>query len=231
MDCTQALIQRAQQGDHRAFEAIYAEHKQMVFGLCLRIVRDVTEAEDMAQEVFIHLFRFLRTFRGDCKFTTWLHRVCVTVVYCKLRKKRLTTVSIDQPAAESDRPNSIPFEIQQQDSRLTGVLDRTCLERAIESLPPGYRLVFVLHDVYGYEHREIAEVIGYSIGNSKSQLHKARLHLRTSLQATKETVPRLTRIRHRKPTDGPELEPRITRDYGRGLAAPASFSFPSSPQA
>ena len=141
---------------------------------------DPAEAEDLAQEAFLQLFRKIGTFRGESAFSTWLHRLVVNVVLMHLRKKGLQQVPLDDVDTSQEEP--VRREYGNEDRRLVGSVDRITLERAIAQLPPGYRAVFVLHDVEGYEHNEIAELMNYSIGNSKSQLHKARLKLRDWLR-------------------------------------------------
>ena len=174
-------IERAKNGDAEAFETLYAMHKRRVYSLCLRMVSNMAEAEDLAQEAFLQLYRKIGTFRGDSAFSTWMHRLTVNVVLMHLRKKGLPLVSLEETLdpTQGDGPRK---DIGTRDLRLSGSLDRVGLERAVGELPPGYRLVFVLHDVEGYEHNEIAGMMGCSIGNSKSQLHKARLRLRDLLK-------------------------------------------------
>ncbi len=174
------MIARAQQGDAAAFQTLYEAHKRRVYSICLRMVNNTAEAEDLTQEAFLQLFRKIATFRGESAFTTWLHRMSVNVVLMKLRKKSLPEVSLDEALdpAQEDGPKR---DIGKRDERLTGSIDRVTLERVIAELPAGYRNIFVLHDVDGYEHNEIATMIGCSIGNSKSQLHKARMKLRELL--------------------------------------------------
>jgi len=174
------LIARAQGGDEAAFAALYEAHKRRVYSLCLRMVSDPTEAEDLSQEAFLQVFRKLSTFRGESAFSTWLHRLVVNVVLMHLRKKGLQQVSLDDVDSSQEEP--VKREYGDDDRRLMGSVDRINLDRAIAELPPGYRAVFVLHDVEGYEHNEIAQIMSYSVGNSKSQLHKARLKLREWLR-------------------------------------------------
>lgn len=138
------------------------------------------QAEDLAQEAFLQLFRKISTFRGESAFSTWLHRMTVNVVLMHLRKKGLPVVSLEE-TIETDEETQ-KKELGGEDVKLTGSIDRLQLQRAIDRLPPGYKMVFVLHDVEGFEHNEIAEMVGCSIGNSKSQLHKARLKLRDYLK-------------------------------------------------
>jgi RNA polymerase sigma-70 factor (ECF subfamily) len=176
-------IRRAQQGDAEAFERIYRLHNRRVYALCLRMVGNTAEAEDLTQEAFLQLFRKIGTFRGESAFSTWLHRLSVNVVLMRLRKKTLAETSLDEATEPDEDSGGGPRkDIGGPDLRLSGSVDRVNLERAVEQLPPGYRSIFVLHDVQGYEHNEIAVIMNCSIGNSKSQLHKARMRLRELLQ-------------------------------------------------
>ena len=176
------IIRRAQRGDAEAFEQLYQKYKGRVYSLCLRMLGNPTEAEDMAQEAFLQLFRKIATFRGESQFSTWLHRLAVNVVLMHLRRKQLPQVSLEE-AIEPDEAGEGPKrEPGVEDATLRGALDRVTLEDAIAKLPAGYRQVFLLHDVDGYEHNEIAQMLGCSVGNSKSQLHKARLRLRDLVQ-------------------------------------------------
>ena len=184
------ILARAQAGDHQAFAQLYSLHKRRIYSLCLRMVGNVAEAEDLTQEAFLQLHRKIGTFRGDSAFSTWLHRLAINVVLMQLRKKGLSLISLDEamdPAPEEGPGRSFGAP----DLTLTGAIDRLALERAVHDLPAGYRLIFILHDVEGYEHNEIASMLDCSIGNSKSQLHKARLKLRDALraQASEETRP------------------------------------------
>ena len=173
-------IRLAQMGDAAAFERIFRKYGRRVYALCLRMVRNTTEAEDLTQEAFLQLFRKIHTFRGESLFSTWLHRVSVNVVLMRLRKKNLTEIPLE---SANDEEDSYRSEIGAPDPVLSRTIDRVNLDRAIRDLPPGYRRAFMLHDVEGYEHQEIAEILGYSVGNSKSQLHKARMRLRDRLLA------------------------------------------------
>lgn len=170
------LVARAQRGDEQAFEALFEAHKRRVYTLCLRMTGNTAEAEDLTQEAFLQLFRKISTFRGESAFSTWLHRLAVNVVLMHLRKKGLQQVSLDETDDSQGEPTRKDYG--QPDARLAMSVDRIGLNRAIEQLPPGYRAVFILHDVEGYEHNEIAEMMNCSVGNSKSQLHKARMKLR-----------------------------------------------------
>ena len=183
------LIARAQRGDEVAFSELYEAHKRRVYSLCLRMTGNTAEAEDLSQEAFLQLFRKIATFRGESAFSTWLHRLVVNVVLMHLRKKGLQQVSLDETDNSQEEP--VKRDYGDDDRRLTGSVDRIILTRVIDELPPGYRAVFVLHDVEGYEHNEIAQIMGCSIGNSKSQLHKARMKLRELLRRQQRTNPAL----------------------------------------
>jgi RNA polymerase sigma-70 factor (ECF subfamily) len=175
------LIEQAKLGDAVAFQALYDKHKRRVYSLCLRMTANTAEAEDLAQEAFLQLFRKIATFRGESAFSTWLHRLSVNVVLMHLRKKSLPVVSLEETTqgTEEDSPKR---DFGADDIALAGSIDRMQLQRAVDNLPPGYRTIFVLHDIEGYEHNEIAKIAGCSIGNSKSQLHKARMKLRDLLK-------------------------------------------------
>ena len=175
------ILARAQAGDHSAFAQLYSLHKRRIYSLCLRMVGNVAEAEDLTQEAFLQLHRKIETFRGVSAFSTWLHRLTINVVLMHLRKKGLSLVSMDE-ATEPAPEGSPGRSFGAPDLILSGSIDRLALERAIGDLPAGYRLIFVLHDIEGYEHNEIASMLDCSIGNSKSQLHKARLKLRDALR-------------------------------------------------
>lgn len=176
-------VRLAQQGNAAAFEQLYRRYSGRVYALCLRIVKNDREAEDLTQEAFLLLFRKIHTFRGEARFSTWLHRLATNVVLVRLRKLRHLEVSIDANNPEQSDEESGPLmEHGGPDLRLSGALDRVNLRRAIEQLPEGYKEMFILHDVEGYEHHEIAKILGCSSGNSKSQLYKARLRLRELLQ-------------------------------------------------
>jgi RNA polymerase sigma-70 factor (ECF subfamily) len=174
-------IERAKQGDGEAFQFLYNLHKRRVYSLCLRMTGNTASAEDLTQEAFLQLFRKIGTFRGESAFSTWLHRMSVNVVLMQLRKKSLPVVPIDE-TMEGEDEGTVRKEPGAPDGRLAGAIDRLQLQRAVDELPPGYRTIFVLHDVEGYEHNEIAGMVGCSIGNSKSQLHKARIKLRELLR-------------------------------------------------
>ncbi len=179
------------------FERLYRMYSRRVYSLCLRMTGDTAKAEDLTQEAFVHLYRKLDTFRGESAFYTWFYRLAVNVVLMQLRKaKKAREISLEEvlsPAAND--PSAPPPEIRATDPTLMATLDRVNLRRAIDALPTGYKTVFVFHDIEGYEHHEISELTGLSVGASKSQLHKARLRLRTLLR--EGTEPQTTRDRVR----------------------------------
>jgi RNA polymerase sigma-70 factor, ECF subfamily len=177
-DSEGTLVQRAQRGDEQAFATLYQLHNKLVYSVCLRMTKDVAEAEDLTQEAFIQVFRNLNSFRGGSAFSTWLYRVAVNTGLMKLRRKSPTVLSLDEPVSR-DSP-SLKREVE-EDLSLRGAIDRIALGRAIEELPGGARQIFELHEVEGYAHHEIAEQLQCSVGNSKSQLHKAKMKMRDLL--------------------------------------------------
>jgi RNA polymerase sigma-70 factor (ECF subfamily) len=176
-------IDRAQQGDAESFEFLYKLHKKRVYSLCLRMIRDVEAAEDLTQEAFLQLYRKIASFRGESAFSTWLHRLTVNVVLMRIRKRVLPEVYLED-TLEPNEDGGPQKDYGSEDQVLAGSIDRVILERVVESLAPGYRIIFVLHDVEGYEHNEIAEMLGCSVGTCKSQLHRARMILRGQLSST-----------------------------------------------
>ncbi len=172
-----ALAQKAATGDMVAFEQLYERHNRRVYSLCLRMTGNVQEAEDLAQEVFIQLFRKIGSFRGESAFTTWLHRLTVNQVLMHFRKRN---VKLEQTTDDGETPVQIVTGTANPNQM--PVVDRIALDKAIAQLPPGYRTVFTLHDIEGHEHEEISRMLGCSVGTSKSQLHKARMKLRMLLR-------------------------------------------------
>ena len=171
------LVRRAKGGDSAAFEQLYREHVGRVYALCLRMTADPGHAEDLAQDVFLRAWNKLSSFRGQAAFSTWLHRLAVNVVLADRRSqgKRWGRLIMTDDLA--------PFEAIDGGSR-AGRSERGTgmdLEAAIASLPDGARTVFVLYDVEGYRHEEIAELTGTAVGTSKAQLHRARRLLREAL--------------------------------------------------
>ena len=180
------LVERARGGDEAAFAEIFNAHKTKIYCLCLRMTSNTAEAEDLTQDAFLQVFRKLDTFRGDSALSTWLHRVAVNTVLMRFRKKGLRQVSLDEPANhETGAPKREHGKI---DGRLSSSVDRIALTRAMKELPVGYRTIFLLHEVKGYEHHEIAGLLQCSVGNSKSQLHKAKMKMRELLGFPKPDI-------------------------------------------
>ncbi|MGA8761263.1 MAG: sigma-70 family RNA polymerase sigma factor [Candidatus Sulfotelmatobacter sp.] len=179
-DSERGLVQRAQTGDEQAFATLFQLHKKRVYSVCLLMTKEVAEAEDLTQEAFLQVFRTISSFRGDSAFSTWLYRVAVNTVLMKLRRRKSPPIlSLDEPVS-TDSP-SLRRDVGKADPRLSGVIDRIALHRAIQELPEGCRKIFALHEVEGFQHHEIAEMLECSIGNSKSQLHKAKQKMRDLL--------------------------------------------------
>jgi RNA polymerase sigma-70 factor (ECF subfamily) len=182
------IVVLAQTGDAEAFEHLYRVHSRRVYALCFRMTRNPSLAEDLTQEAFLQVFRKIRSFRGKSAFSTWLYRLAFNMVLMKRRIKKFNEVSFEELCKmEGD---NLPIEqIGRWDARVLGALDRITLEDALKELPRGYRKIFMLHEVLGYEHQEIAKALGCAIGTSKSQLHKARMYLRKILQNGNRTNP------------------------------------------
>lgn len=167
------LTKLAASGNIAAFELLYERYHRRTYSLCLRMTNSQTESEDLTQEVFIQLFRKIGSFRGESAFSTWLHRLTVNQVLMHFRRR---SVKNEKTSEDGEMPEqTVPGT---ENSLKMPVLDRIALKRAIDELPPGYKSAFILHDVEGYEHEEVARILGISVGTSKSQLHKARLKLR-----------------------------------------------------
>jgi len=180
-------IRRAQQGDADAFESLYNSHRKRVYSLCFRMVRDTSDAEDLTQQTFLSVFRKINTFRGDSSFSTWLHRVAVNTVLQHLRKKKLVEVH-PSSGNEANGESDALAELGPSDTSMHGAIKRINLMRAIRKLPAGYKRLFLLYDVLGYKHGEIAELVGCSIGCSKSQVHKARKRLQQLVRGEEPRV-------------------------------------------
>jgi RNA polymerase sigma-70 factor (ECF subfamily) len=184
---TDRNVQLAASGDMAAFEEVYRTYHRRVYAQCLRMTRSVAEAEDLTQEVFIQLYRKLETFRGDSLFTTWLHRLTTNAVLMHFRK---VAARPEQTTEDAETLNSFVDRTPNQNSSL---VDRIALDEAIRQLSPGYRAVFILHDMEGYEHHQISKMLGCAVGTSKSQLHKARMKLRRLLRPRRRAAfPRAT---------------------------------------
>lgn len=209
-----SLVQRAQRGDEQAFAMLFQAHKKRVYSVCLLMTRDIADAEDLTQEAFMQVFRCVGSFRGDSAFSTWLYRIAVNTVLMKLRRRKTALhVSLDEPVS-SESP-SLRRDIGKSDPNLNGVVDRLALRRAMEELPEGCRQIFALHEVEGYLHHEIAKMLDCSVGNSKSQLHKAKMKLRDLLFPKKKTPrrPAVTVCESAAPSKNPG-RPQLSLSYG-----------------
>jgi len=169
------LVRRAQAGDRIAFEQLYRDNVGRVYALCFRMAGTADLAEELAQDVFVRAWQKLGSFRGESAFSSWLHPLTVNVALSerRSRRRRVARVMTTDDLTAFERPGpSAPFD---------GPAAGFDLERALATLPPGARAVFVLHDVEGYKHEEIAELTGVATGTSKAQLHRARRLLREAL--------------------------------------------------
>jgi RNA polymerase sigma-70 factor, ECF subfamily len=187
------IIGLAQQGDAAAFEHLYKQHSRHVYAMCFRMAGNSSDAEELTQDAFLQVFRKIGSFRGESAFATWLHRITFNIVLMRFRKKKLGEISLED-TFETDNEFGTPRkQIGQVDLNLTGLFDRLGLNRAITQLPAGCKKMFLLHDVEGYGHEEIAKILGCSVGNSKSQLHKARVRLRKLLRGQGEHAEKVNR--------------------------------------
>jgi RNA polymerase sigma-70 factor, ECF subfamily len=175
-------LRLAREGNAAAFEFLYRLHSQRVYALCLRMVKNPAQAEDLTQETFLAVLRGIRAFRGQSAFTTWLHQVARNTVLMCFRKNRLKETSLEEMTEAGSEGRRRPGELAMLDQRLEGTADRMLLETAVGQLSHGFRTTLLLHDVQGYGHREVAAMLGCAIGTSKSQLHKARLRVREMLK-------------------------------------------------
>ena len=216
----------AQQGDAAAFEFLYRLHNRRVFGICLRMSVDRSEAEDLTQETFLTIFRKIQSFRGESAFATWVHRVTVNTVLMRLRKKNLASNSLDEPNDWDEAGSKAPPQWGERDLQLSGTIDRVNLERAIAQLAPGCKMMFLLHDVEGYRHEEIAAIIGCTVGNSKSQLHKARVRLR---QLLSRPVRRLKKRWSERSAAQSPINGSASRRSARTITPPVGFKLVEAP--
>jgi RNA polymerase sigma-70 factor, ECF subfamily len=163
-------------GDMSSFEVLYKRYFKKVYLICLKMTANPADAEDLTQEVFIHVQRTLKSYRGDSSLSSWLHRVTVNHVLMRFRKKSTRS---ETTTSDGELPE-MPININ-NNSLSSPMIDRIALSDAIQHLANGYRQIFLMHDLLGYGHEEIADKLGISIGTSKSQLHKARMKLRGML--------------------------------------------------
>ena len=185
-----ALVRRALDGDADAFASLFHLHKHRVYAVCLRMTKNTAEADDLTQDVFIQVFRKLSTFRGESALSTWLYRLAVNTALMHFRKQGPHQTSLDEGPDQDTL--AVRREHGKSDDRLSSSLDRIALTRALEALPEGYRTIFELHEIKGYGHREIAKLLRCSVGNSKSQLHKAKQRIREFLLPRREPAIRVS---------------------------------------
>lgn len=169
-------IEKARNGDVTGYESLYHLHRRRVYSLCLRFTGNVSDAEDLAQEVFLQVYRKISTFRGDAKFGSWLHRVAVNLALMRFRRRRPREISLNTP--QTLKPGSPQLPVRDQFSARSFLVERVALTRALDNLTRARRSVVLLHDVDGFTHSEVAERLGVATGTSKSQLHKAHVELR-----------------------------------------------------
>jgi RNA polymerase sigma-70 factor (ECF subfamily) len=174
-------IRLAQEGNSEGFERLYRLHSRRVYGLCLHMSNDPLEAEDFTQDAFLQAFRKIQSFRGDSLFSTWLHRLTVNIVLMGFRKRKRPKISLDEAIELNEESRKLIVEFSRPDLTLNGLIDRINLVKAINQLPRGCKKMLLLHDIQGYKHDEISRMVGCSVENSKSQLHRARMRLRRLL--------------------------------------------------
>lgn len=218
------LVRRAQRGDAEAFATLFHAHKARIYSLCLRMTNNAVEAEDLTQDAFLQVFRKLSTFRGDSALSTWLYRIAVNTVLMHFRRKSPCRISLDEPVTNGDGSKEVRREYGIKDGRLETSVTRVALTRAISELPEGYRVIFLLHEVEGYQHREIAKLLRCSVGTSKSQLHKAKLRIRellTNMGQSRREIPAAKLHAKRA-----EVEPRTRVNATDNWASPRPAAEP-----
>jgi len=173
------IVTRAQAGDVEAFGVLYVKYHKRLYNFCARMIKDPFVVEDMLQETFLSAFRQIHTFRGHSLFSTWLYRIAKNAVLMYFRRCKTTpteNADLELTSGADEMLDEERFHVE--DQRLAFAVERITLEKAVNSLPPGYRTMFVLHDIKGFEHWEVAAILGCTLGNTKSQLFKARRRLR-----------------------------------------------------
>jgi RNA polymerase sigma-70 factor (ECF subfamily) len=171
-------IRSAQRGDPAGFQFIYEKYKTYVYSLCLRMTHDPTLAEDLTQDIFLHVWRKVASFKGTAMFRTWLYRVSVNMVLLYFRRHKMNTFSLDNETSLASTEIRIAETAHQPDME-----EHISLRRTLHTLSPRYRRVLMLHDLHGYRHEDISHLLGITSGASRSQLHKARVKLRLALGA------------------------------------------------
>jgi RNA polymerase sigma-70 factor (ECF subfamily) len=172
-------IEKARNGDVRGYESLYHLHRSRVYSLCLRLTGNTSDAEDLAQEVFLQVYRKISTFRGDAKFGSWLYRVAMNLVLMHFRRRRPREISLNAPRTLD--PDQMQSQLRDQSWTSSFLVERVALGRALGSLSKARRSVVLLHDVNGFTHGEVGQRLGLAAGTSKSQLHKAHIELRDML--------------------------------------------------
>lgn len=180
-----SLVARARRGDSDAQRILIENNHKQVFAVCLRMTRNLPDAEDLTQEAFLHVLSRLKTFRGKSSLSTWIYRIAVNTTLMHFRKNQIRrAMSLETgPSPSTDGSEPIPMEIPQTDQVLKSAVNRLALARALDELPSGCRTVLEMHDIEGYAHHEIARLLRCATGTSKSQLHKARRKMREALKA------------------------------------------------
>ncbi|HEY6119348.1 MAG TPA: RNA polymerase sigma factor [Pyrinomonadaceae bacterium] len=171
-------------GDAAAFDEIYRRHSRFVYNLAIRKTGNKEDAEDVMQESFILVLRRVGSFRGEASFTTWLYRVAINQVNMHFRLRRSKP---EMQTSDEEVPKRSQGGVRRTEPA-EPLIDRLAIENAVRMLPPGYRSAFILHDVEGYNHEEVARLSGHTAGTSKSQLHRARASLRAALSKRSPTL-------------------------------------------
>ena len=223
------LVRRALEGNEDAFAVLFNAHRTKVYSLCLRMTSNTAEAEDLTQDTFLQVFRKLGTFRGDSALSTWLYRIAVNTGLMHIRKNGPRQVSLEEPANKEARAPK--REHGKADDRLRTSVDRIVLSRAMRELPAGCRTIFLMHEMSGYEHHEIARLLRCSVGNSKSQLHRAKARMRELLGRKRlrtDTGPRSNNSLRREPDtrrDGISIGPTTRGTFVLATSKNAAISF------
>lgn len=172
-------------GDHDAFQMIYLQYRSMVFAICERVVHNPTISEELMQDTFLLVLRKIHLFRGQSQFSTWLYRIArnTALMYIRDQQSKDSNESLSEMQQDDDKAAQVERVLRIEDRYLQGTADRITLQRLIGKMAPGYRSTLMLHDLHGYEHREICDILSVSQGTSKSQLHKSRKRLRAMLDA------------------------------------------------
>lgn len=170
------LARLAAEGDAAAFEEIHERHRRRVYAIALRMTGNEADAEDLTQDSFVSVLRWIGSFRGEASFTSWLYRLVVNQVRMHFRRRKARP---EYQTSDGELPE--PESVITRGADSEQVIDRLVLEEAVQRIPKGYRAAFILHDVEGYEHKDVGLLMGWATGTSKSQLHKARAGLRKLL--------------------------------------------------